>query len=195
MKRPLRIAVADDEPDMREYFRKILPRYGHQVVAAAETGRQLVEQCRQLHPDLVITDIKMPELDGIEAASQLYRESPVPVILVSAYHDPAMIQRAEADQIMGFLVKPIKQADLEPVIAVAMRRFAQLRELQDAVARVKQLQGLLPICGYCKKIRDDQNYWQQVETYITSHSEARFSHGICPECYEQQLKPLLEEAH
>lgn len=129
MNRPLRFVVADDEPDMREDFRKILPRFGHQVVAAAETGRHLVEQCRQLHPDLVVTDIKMPELDGIKAARQLYRESPVPVILVSAYHDPALIQRAEVDHILGFLVKPINQADLEQVIAVAIRRIAQLREL------------------------------------------------------------------
>lgn len=124
MKRHLRIVIADDEPDMREYFRKILPRVGHEVVAAAESGRQLVEQCRQFCPDLVITDVKMPELDGLEASAQLSRERPVPVILVSAYHDPAIIQRAEADHVLGYLVKPIKQADLESIIEVAMRRFA-----------------------------------------------------------------------
>src|SRR5207244_6800571 len=81
----LRIAVADDEPDMRDYFKKSLPRLGHQVVAVAQTGRELVELCRATTPDLVITDIRMPELDGIDAAAQLYRERPIPVILVSAF--------------------------------------------------------------------------------------------------------------
>ena len=104
MNRPLRIAVADDEPDMRDYFQKSLPRLGHKVVAVAQTGRELVEQCRACRPDLVITDIKMPELDGIEAAIQIYRERPVPVILVSAYHDAALVERAEADHILGVRV-------------------------------------------------------------------------------------------
>jgi len=138
MTQPLRIVVADDEPDMRDYFKKILPRLGHQVVAAATTGRELVEQCRALHPDLVITDIKMPELDGIDAAVVLYQQRPIPVILVSAYHDPELIQRAEADHIMGYLVKPIKQSDLEPVIALALRRFEQFQALRQEAADLRQ---------------------------------------------------------
>ena len=82
MNQSLRIVVADDEPDMREYFQKILPRLGHQVVGVAQDGRSLVEHCRRLRPDLVITDIKMPDLDGIDAATQIYQERPLPVILV-----------------------------------------------------------------------------------------------------------------
>ena len=138
MSRSLRIAVADDEPDMREYFQKILPRLGHEVVAVAENGRELVEQCRAAQPDLVITDIKMPDMDGIDAAAQIYRERPVPVILVSAYHDAEFIRRAEADHIMAYLVKPIKQADLEPAIALAMRRFEQFQALRREAADLRQ---------------------------------------------------------
>jgi response regulator NasT len=134
----LRIVVADDEPDMQEYFRKILPRLGHKVVGVAANGRELVEQCRSFAPDLVITDIKMPEMDGIEAADQVYRERPVPVILVSAYHDSTLIERAEADHILGYLVKPIKQADLEPVIGLTMRRFEQFEELRQEAADLRQ---------------------------------------------------------
>ena len=93
----LRISVADDEPEMRDFFEKVLPRFGHQVVSVAENGKQLIEHCRELKPDLVITDIKMPEMDGIEACTQICQERVVPVILVSAYHDPALIERAEAD--------------------------------------------------------------------------------------------------
>jgi response regulator NasT len=138
MNEPLRIAVADDEPDMRDYFAKILPRLGHQVVAQARDGRELVEQCRAARPDLVITDIKMPEMDGIDAAIAIYKDTPLPVILVSAFHDAELIERAEADHIMGYLVKPIKQADLGPVIALAMRRFEQFQELRKEAADLRQ---------------------------------------------------------
>jgi len=138
MSRALRIAVADDEVDMRDYFRKILPLLGHEVVAAAENGRQLVEQCRALRPDLVITDIKMPDMDGIDAAAQIYRDGPIPVILVSAYHDAEFIRRAEADHILAYLVKPIKQADLEPAIGLAIRRFEQFQALRKEAADLKQ---------------------------------------------------------
>ena len=138
MNTSLRIAVADDELDMRDYFQKCLKRLGHEVVAVAQDGRELVEQCRAVRPDLVITDIKMPKLDGIDAAAAIYRERPVPVILVSAYNDAALIERAEADHILGYLVKPIKQGDLEPVIALAMRRFEQFEALrQEAAGRKK----------------------------------------------------------
>jgi response regulator NasT len=138
MSKRLRIVVADDEPDMRDYFQKILPRLGHQVVAAARDGRQLVEVCRALRPDLVITDIKMPEMDGIDAAVHIYQEIPVPVILVSAYHDASLIERAGADHIQGYLVKPIKQADLEPTIALAMRRFEEFQTLSTEAADLRQ---------------------------------------------------------
>ena len=134
----LRIAVADDESEMRDFFEKVLPRFGHQVVAVAENGVQLVEHCRQLEPDLVITDIKMPELHGIEASSQICRERAVPVILVSAYHDPALIARAEADHVLAYLVKPIGLADLQPAIAIAMRRFAELRAMQKECKDLRQ---------------------------------------------------------
>jgi response regulator NasT len=134
----LRVVVADDEPDMRDYFQRALPRLGHQVVGVAENGRDLVERCRAAQPDLVITDIKMPDMDGIDAAVQIYRERPVPVVLVSAYHDASLIARAEADHILGYLVKPIKQADLGPVIALAMRRFEQFEALRREAADLRQ---------------------------------------------------------
>ena len=138
MKKPLRILVADDEPDMRDYYRMVLPRLGHTVVGAVENGRELVEQCFKLHPDLVITDIKMPELDGLEAAVAISKKRPVPIILVSAYHDPVLIERAEADHVMGYLVKPIKQPDLEPVISLAMRRFEQFEGLSREATDLRQ---------------------------------------------------------
>ena len=149
----LRIAVADDEVEMRDFFEKVLPRFGHQVVSVAENGKQLVEHCREQKPDLVITDIKMPELDGIEASTQICQERPVPVILVSAYHDPTLIERAESDHVLAYLVKPIGLADLQPAISIAMRRFAELlalhkecKDLRQALSDrkvIEQAKGLL----------------------------------------------------
>lgn len=127
----LRIAVADDERDMRRWLEETLSILGHEVTIAAETGRQLVDHCLQSPPDLVITDIKMPDMDGIEAANQMAKQKPVPVILVSAYHEEDLIERAVKDHVLAYLVKPIKQADLETSIALAVRRFKEFRALQQ----------------------------------------------------------------
>jgi response regulator NasT len=97
-----------------------------------------VELCRRERPDLVITDIKMPDTDGIAAAVQMYRERPVTVNLVSAYHDAELVERAEGDHILAYLVKPIKQTDLGPAIAIAMRRFAQFESLRQEAADLRQ---------------------------------------------------------
>jgi response regulator NasT len=138
MSQPLRIAIADDEPDMRDYFARILPLLGHRVVATASDGAELVAQCLTARPDLVITDVKMPDMDGIEAAERLYKQFPVPVIIVSAFHDPELVRRAEADHVMAYLVKPIKQADLAPAIALAMRRFEQFQALAKEATDLRQ---------------------------------------------------------
>ncbi len=111
---------------------------GHQVVSVAENGTELVEHCRQLNPDLVITDIKMPAMDGIEASQIICAESPRPIILVSAHHDPALIERAEADHVLAYLVKPIGKADLEPAIALAVHRFAEIQALRKEAADLRQ---------------------------------------------------------
>jgi response regulator NasT len=134
----LRIAVGDDEPDMRDYFATILPHMGHQVVAVAKNGKELVEFCRSSRPDLLIVDIKMPEMDGIDAAAEICRNEPLPVILVSAYHDAEFIERAGADHILAYLVKPIKQADLETAIAITMRRFQQFQQLRSEATNLRQ---------------------------------------------------------
>jgi response regulator NasT len=138
MGRSLRIAVADDEPDMQEYYREVLSRLGHVVVAVAETGRELVEKCRDQRPDLVITDIRMPEMDGLDAAALIDRDGPIPVILVSAHHDAEFIRRAEENHVLSYLVKPIKEADLVPAIAVVMRRSAQFQALRKEAADLRQ---------------------------------------------------------
>lgn len=138
MNTSLRIAVADDEARMRDYLWESLERLGHHVVSAARTGRELVEQCQQHHPDLVIADIKMPDMDGIDAVRDICRDEPVPIILVSAYHDRETIERATQNHILAYLVKPIKDADLEPAIAVARQRFQEYEAMRTEAADAKQ---------------------------------------------------------
>ena len=137
MTKNLRIAVADDERDTRDFLQELLARLGHQVMLA-QTGRQLVEQCRLFSPDLILTDIKMPDMDGIEASRQNGVQKPAPVILVSAYHDPELIERAGQHHVQAYLVKPIKQADLEAAIGLAMLRYEQFRALWQEAADLRQ---------------------------------------------------------
>src|SRR5205823_7442202 len=109
MNRPLRIAVADDERDMRDYLQEVLPRLGHEVVGAASNATELIELCKAHQPDLVIADIKMPGKDGVEAAAVINRDRPTPVILVSAYQDADILARASTDHVMSYLVKPVRE--------------------------------------------------------------------------------------
>ncbi|HEY7158270.1 MAG TPA: response regulator [Gemmataceae bacterium] len=134
----LRIAVADDERAMRQFFQELLPHMGHQVVANVETGQQLVEQCRATQPDMVITDIKMPDMDGIEASTAINREREIPIVLVSAHHEAELLVRAGVDHIMAYLVKPVKPADLQAALTLAMLRFEQYQRVRAEAAGLRQ---------------------------------------------------------
>jgi two-component system, response regulator PdtaR len=134
----LNIAVADDEPRMRDYYRETLARMGHKVAIAAANGRELVEGCMATAPDLVLSDVRMPGLDGIEAAVEIGKGRLIPIILVSAYHDDELLDRAEGGNVFGYLVKPIKQDDLKAAIAIAMQRFEKFRALLDEAGDLRQ---------------------------------------------------------
>ena len=138
MNRSLRIVIADDEADLRDYLLETLSVLGHEVVGVAATGRELVEQARATQPDLVITDIKMPEIDGIDAADEICQDGPIPIIIVSAYHDRELVSRAGESHVLAYLVKPIGQQDLETAISIVMRRFEQFQDLRREAADLRQ---------------------------------------------------------
>ncbi|HMF17415.1 MAG TPA: response regulator [Gemmataceae bacterium] len=138
MTRSLRIAVAEDETCMKKYLQETLTLLGYQVVCLADTGRELVEQCKALRPDLIITDINLPEMDGLDAAREIYAFEPMPIIIVTAFHDPELIERAEDNHVLAYLVKPIKQQDLEPAIVIAMRRFQEFKTLRQDTDNLRQ---------------------------------------------------------
>ena len=129
----IRISVADDEPDMLRYYQRMLTHLGHHVVSCSANGRELVSACLEQHPDLIITDLKMPEMDGLTAVERIEQEYPVPVILISAYHTLELVERANAAHVQAFLVKPINLSILIPAIDRARRQFNSLRNARAIV--------------------------------------------------------------
>jgi len=194
--------VVDDEPIVRRLLETSLIEWGYEVVSAGGGEEAWTILQREDAPPLAILDWTMPGLDGLELCRRvraLARPQKPYLIFVTAKartQDIVTGLEAGADD---YIVKPFNRDELRARVRVGFRMLElqavladRVQELEDALARVKQLQGLLPICSYCKKVRDDRNYWQQVETYIEGHSDAQFTHGICPECREKYVAPELE---
>jgi DNA-binding NarL/FixJ family response regulator len=193
-----KIMVVEDQTLISESIQHSLKKLGYDVAGHASTGEQAVELARRTSPDLVLMDINLPgKLDGIEAAREIRGELSIPVVYLTGYTDPATVQRAQISAPYGYIVKPFAERELEITISIALyrqqidkERDRLLVDLQHALAQVKCLSGMLPICCRCKRIRDDRGYWQQIEVYVREHSEADFTHGYCPEC----AKGVLEES-
>jgi two-component system, response regulator PdtaR len=138
MNRNLRVGVAEDEQFMQKYLEETLTLLGCEVLFVAGAAREFIEKCTALRPDLVITDIRLPDMDGLEAAAQVYATYAVPIIVITAFHEPALIERAERSHVLAYLVKPIKQHDLEPAIAIAMSRFHEFQALRVETDSLRQ---------------------------------------------------------
>jgi len=135
---PWRILIADDESLIRLDLREMLAELGYDVVAEAGDGRAAMELARKLRPDLVIMDIKMPGVDGIAAAEDLTREKIAPVVLLTAYSDQALVERAKEAGVVGYVVKPFRQAELMPVIELSLARFDEFRSLERELGDLKE---------------------------------------------------------
>jgi len=194
----LRVLVVDDDALASRIIQLHLEKAEHQVVGWAKNGREAIEMTRALGPDIILMDIEMPEMDGLTATRIILDQCPRPVVLLSALENAELVAQASQAGAGAYLVKPANANILARTIAIALARFddlMKLRELnaalQKAQAEIKTLTGLLPICASCKKIRDAQGAWEQVEVYVQSHSAASFTHGICPEC-TKKLFPELD---
>ena len=132
-----RIIIADDESIIRMDLREMLGNLGYDVVAEAADGRAAVELARKLLPDLVIMDIKMPDMDGISAADELGKGRVAPVVLLTAYSEQSLIGRAKDAGVCGYLVKPFRETELMPVIELALTRFGEMRDLEREVTDLK----------------------------------------------------------
>lgn len=194
----MKILIAEDDPASSRYLEVALRQWGYQVTAAKDGAEAWHDLEAGEAPTLIILDWMMPELDGLEICRRIRgtpRLAGTYVILLTArtgHGNAAAGLEAGADD---YITKPFDRKELRARVQVGARvaklqacLAERIRQLEDALAKVKQLQGLIPICSYCKKIRDDRNYWRQVESYLAEHSEAQFSHGICPECYAKLME-------
>jgi response regulator NasT len=135
---PLRVVVADDDRSVLKIYEALLPKLGHEVVALVSSGAELVAACTAVEPNLVITDIKMPDMEGIEAVLRIYESRILPVILVSGYYDPKSWERAVSDEIVEFLLKPISLEGLEQKIAHVMSLYQQYELIRREMAGDRQ---------------------------------------------------------
>ncbi len=133
-----RIIIADDESLIRLDLREMLTHIGYDVIAEAGDGRSAVDLARRLRPDLLIMDIKMPDLDGISAAEELTRDRIAPVVLLTAYSDQGLVERAREAGVVGYVVKPFREAELMPVIELSRARFDEFRTLEREVGDLKE---------------------------------------------------------
>ena len=196
-----KVLIVDD--DVRNLFAltTALERFKINVLNA-ESGMEaisLLEKNKDI--DIVLMDITMPQMEGIEVCRQaraLTTEIPLFLILVTVRDSKQDVVAGLLSGANDYITKPFDKTELLARVKVGSQMVElqqtlteRVEELKEALINVKQLSGLLPICSYCKKIRDDQNYWQQVESYVGKHSDAKFSHSICPQCYEDIIKPQM----
>jgi len=197
------LMIVEDEIVIQYQLKKQLERMGFHVSSTATRGMEAINKAEKQKPDVVLMDIQLEgDMDGIEAASIIKNRFDIPIIFTTAYADEEKINRAKLTVPYSYLVKPVKERDLKIAVDMAfhvsevnaqrklaeMDREMTITRLEEALESVKKLSGLIPICAKCKKIRNDAGYWNQVETYIENHSEAVFSHAICPECAELLYK-------
>ena len=197
----MRVLIAEDDAVSRRLLEATLVKWGYEVVVTTD-GLQALEVLSQPEaPSLAILDWMMPGLDGAQVclkARAVAGERLLYMILLTAKGRKEDIVEGLTAGADDYVIKPFDRAELkarinagERILRLQAELAARVKELELALANVKLLQGLLPICCYCKKIRDDKNYWQQVDTYVGDHSEAQFTHGICPDCRDKIVKPEL----
>jgi len=316
----VRVLIVEDNALFSKSIQRMLEDIGYTVAGTAADGLDGIHMAQSLRPDVILMDVGMPKMDGIQATQHIQTHCPTPVVILTAYEPPDLLEQASAAGVGAYLVKPPKPSEIERAITIAMARFADMLELrkskqqvasilesisdgffaldndlvvtyfnqaaerllsrtseevlghplfqafpegrgsifeekyiwalkeksptsfevyfgirpyenwydvrvypyqdgisvyfqitterkraeeererlivelQQVLAKVKTLSGMLPICASCKKIRDDRGYWNQVEVYIEQHSEAEFTHGICPDCVRKLYPELYKES-
>lgn len=196
------ILIADDDAAGRLLLETHLKAWGHTIIVANE-GQEALKRLREPDaPKLAILDWVMPRMDGTDVV-RVMRATPTPT---PTYFILLTIKDREEDIVVGlsagandYIVKPFRQEELRARVSVGERvvtlqtSLAQrVAELEQAISRVKCLEELLPVCMYCKKIRDEENLWDSVENYLSRKAGIQFSHGVCPGCFERYVKPELE---
>jgi len=179
-----RVLIVDDE--LHEI--KVLTKFLHDdyKIMAAKDGESALKIAQGSNPpDLILLDIIMPGLNGYATCEQLKENDTtknIPVIFVTAISEVMDAARAFEFGAVDYVTKPFNPVTVKARVKTHIQLNDTLQDLQTALSEVKTLRGFLPICSYCKKIRDDKGYWNQIESYIQEHSDAEFSHSVCQEC-------------
>lgn len=191
----MRILIAEDDLTSRVMLVAVLKKFGHEAVPTVNGEEAWEAMQKSDAPRLAILDWMMPGMSGVEVVRQIRAHTTVPqpylIMLTTKGEKSDLVAGLEAGA-DDYLVKPFHPAELKARVAAGIRLVEmqeqmaeKIRELYQALDDIKTLQGFLPICMHCKKIRNDKGYWEQVEAYVSRHSKAVFSHGICPECMRQ----------
>jgi sigma-B regulation protein RsbU (phosphoserine phosphatase) len=199
----MKVLIAEDDLVPRRLLEAALTDWGYEVIVAADGNEAWSILQEPDAPLLAILDWMMPGMAGVEVCRRvrdLSKSEPTYIILLTSRGAKEDIVAGLTSGANDYITKPFNREELQARVEVG-KKVVQLqrtlvervRELETALAQVKQLQGLLPICTYCKKVRDDRNYWDQVDAYLLKHSEVRFSHGICPDCWTKVVQPQVDE--
>jgi phosphoserine phosphatase RsbU/P len=200
----MQILIADDDPVLRHALRVHLERWGYEVVESPDGASAWHALRTTPPPPLAIMDWNMPGVDGPTLCQEV-RETPalsgMYVILLTSNSSKKDVVTGLESGADDYIVKPFDWDELRARLRIGSRIVslqqvlgARVEQLQEALSSVRKLSGLLPICAYCKRIRDDRDYWRQIEHFVSEHSEVRFSHGICPECIEAYVNKELPSA-
>ena len=182
----MKVLIAEDDTVASRVLEAALLKLGHEALVA-NNGESAWEILQTESVRAVVSDWQMPRLDGLDLCRRIRKREGDYVYFILLTHMEASeknLQEATDAGVDDFLAKPINSNQLWMRLRVAERILGFTTE-------VRQLESFLPICGYCKKVRDDQNYWQQIEQYINTRTGTNFSHGVCPDCIEKVLKPQL----
>lgn len=199
----MRILIAEDDAVSRKVLTKFLENWGHEVIAV-ENGNDAIKILKGDNaPSFAILDWMMPEKDGTEVCQWIRQQENgafTYIILLTAKTDKDDIVAGLSSGADDYVTKPFNKSELkqrvkagERIVTLESQLQKKISELEDALQNVKQLQRILPICAWCKKIRGDDEYWHNVEDYISSHSDTDFTHGICPECLKKENENISEK--
>lgn len=199
----MRVLIADDDRVTSRRLEALMRSWGYDVATAIDGPSALTVLSAVDAPRMAIIDWMMPELDGLEVCRQLRSgpngESVYVILLTSRAGRGDLLHGLEAGA-DEYLAKPFDTDELRArlkagarIVDLQAKLAGNIAELTNALSKVRQLTGLLPICSYCKSIRDDSNYWHAVDEYVTEHADVRFSHGICPKCLEAARKQFEAE--
>lgn len=196
------VLIVDDEPRNLQLLGSVLCDELGCDICFATSGMEALESLEEVTPDLVLLDVNMPEMNGYEVCRAIRAADgcgEIPVIFLTALNDQDDVIRGFTAGGSDYVVKPFESRELLARIRVHLELKLsrdelkrQKDELEAAVARIRRLEGILPICSFCKKIRNDENLWEQLDVYLAEHSEVLFSHGICPACKAEHY-PFLKE--